>query len=266
MKAPFSTIVNDGIKLIGNNKYLYDFIALQEIKDIPSQWGLLKKEINIINPTFLSNYNYSITTIGNAGIMTLFNKNYYTLIKVISSKFINNDRPIELLIFQENIIYINLHAPHSNVDIELIKMKIDLKLSVQEKIIIKFNFLKNKIIKLLYKAKRFIEFENKSNIKNFNNYRIIISGDFNDDIKNNFLNYKKYFKNLKFYKKKSLNTCCYISQNKIKNYKFDHILDSFNNNFKFLTLNKKIQTKYNIKSEKEYKDYMSDHIPVFAIL
>lgn len=136
--------------------------------------------------------------------------------------------------------------------------------------------IKYKIILLLNKAKNFIE--NESNLLipttytspnkykftetekkhfteillNFDNYRIIIVGNFNNKIDTTFLNFDiisnpeyshKTFNNLFFYKKE-------LGDIDNKNTYYNYILDSYNNDFIFYT---KINTNNNYN-------------PVFAIL
>jgi exonuclease III len=248
-KSPNNTCVNniakiiafDGLKLINN---IYDFICLQEIKNIPSQLIELEKDINNINPNFLLNYKYVITQINIAGIITMYNKNKYTLIKSLDCNFDSTaDRPFHILLFKEGIIYINLHAPNIREIIELNKLE-----TREQKIKEKFKLLKKSI-------------ENKLLLLNveLKNYKIIISGDFNDDIDNDFLNFTKFTLN----KEKSISTCCIPNPMPIQNYSrnYDHILVSYNN-FNFFTFNKFQQSKY----IKDNKSFMSDHLPVFAII
>jgi hypothetical protein len=215
-----------------------------------------------------------MTDQGKAGLITLFNKHYYTLLKTISSFFIKG-RPIELLIFRENIIFINLHAPHDfgNDYTEIKKIIKPSDNSLNDK----FKLIKTKIKEMLREAKKFIEDEllifykskfikseeakSLSKFLKFDNYRIIIAGDFNSEIHSSILKLNEF--NLNFYNQTPIGTCCYKKKGDDEyGGKFDHILDSYNKDFKFFTIPFKIQDKY--KSDK--KNYMSDHLPVFGIL
>lgn len=131
-----SFIINNKNSDLINN---YDFIGLQENINIDIMWSNLKENINKINLDFLLNYNIS-TSISNKGfgVITLFNNYKYSLLEKILDK--NEDNYIiELLIFRENIILINI---------------ININLSHED--------IKYKIILLLNKAKIFIE--NESNL------------------------------------------------------------------------------------------------------
>jgi hypothetical protein len=270
MKNIAKIICEDGIREINNNgdtKYLYDFIALQEINVNPNQWPQLENEINEIQPNFLKNYCHSSTRYLNGSIMTFYNINYYTLMKKIHGNFntINTSRVYEILIFYENIIYINLHAPPDN-ELKNGDFKIDV-----------INILNTK----LDEVKTYLngEFINSINIGNdpkigdvkvndtyknkldyfkgnlFDHYRIIISGDFNRDISVNEVNQLHYNK---FKKQPSLQTCCNPNDPTYP-HRYDHILDNVDDKFEFKLIP-------NLDKYKLGTVNMSDHLPVLGIL
>jgi len=230
----------------------YDFIGLQENINIDITWTNLKENINKINLDFILNYNIS-TSISNKGfgVITLFNNYKYSLLEKILDK--NEDNYIiELLIFRENIIFINII--NINLSHEDIKYKIILLLN-KAKIFIENE--SNLLIPTTYTSPNRYKFtETEKNhfteiLLNFDNYRIIIVGNFNNKIDTNFLNFDiisnpdihKTFNNLFFYKMD-------LSDMDNKNTCYNYILDSYNNEFIFYT-KKNDDNNYN---------------PVFAIL
>ena len=249
-------IVTDGLKLIKQKYtiqtneiqslrkiYLYDFLSLQNIND--KQWDKLKKEIDKIDNCFLLNYEIIYTSYENKGIYTLYNNVYYKHIHVVNQCI--NKSIYQLIIFSEKIIYINIY--------------------IYNKIIASTDLKKN-IINILEKA-----FKLLGNVETFADYKIIISGNFNRDLKDNPI-LKKFkqnteFEGLQFYKKDSINTCCFSNTQfdyQLFDKKIDHILCNYNKNFSFFTF-EEISEEYKQKDEhgKEYY-YMSNHLPVFAII
>ena len=150
------TYINDSDSQIDKN--IYGFISLQEIKQL--EWEILKNEINKLEPLFLEKYDIFITDNNNTSIVTLINKASYQ----IKLKFINesllNDKSLPYHFFILNdasnysvinkVIYINLELPKN-----------------KHEQIIAINTLKQKF--------------NSLDKKLYGSYRIIITGQFNNE-------------------------------------------------------------------------------------
>lgn len=215
-----------------NNGNYYDFIGLQEINDSINQWETVKYKINNYDPTFLSKYNIILTKIGKAGIITMFNKKYNLLAKIEGNLNSNKDvRPFHILVFDQNIMYINLHMPHTNQDISI-------------------DILNNHLLKL---TKSFPNL-------NLSKYNFIIGGDFNNNdplILQNIKKLQKIFGKKILPEKNKLITCCSPKKNIKHNKSYDHIFS----NLICLEYSTLDQTdNYNNDNNR----MMSDHLPVFA--
>ena len=230
-----------GINLITNtntntNKYIYDFICLQEIINTKNQWKYLENKINQLEPDFLSNYNIEYTEDLPAGIISLYNKNYYHLIYKFQGQLSNHDhRPWQILVFKEKIILINVHFPHLTYFQE------------DSLYIIKTNIEKIK---------------NLLNLENLLDWKIIFCGDFNNQDPTQLQNFPFIFQslNMQLYKEpKKLITCCVPHDFSTYNKSSDHIYSSFAQASLYETMDDK---KYFIKGDLRI---MSDHLPVFAI-
>ncbi len=220
-------------------KYLYDFVFLQEIVNSENQWACLEKEINKLEPEFLKNFNIEYTEDLPAGIITLYNKNYYHLIYKLQGKLSKNDlladhRPWQILVFEENIIVINVHFPHL--------------VNYQEEAL---NILKHNI----KKVKELIGI-------NFSNYNFFLAGDFNNGDPSQLQNFPLLlvdFKKLFYIEPTKLLTCCVPNDFPTYDKSYDHIYSSISPAIFYHTLN---QTETFSNSD---LIMMSDHIPVFAI-
>ncbi len=220
-------------------KYLYDFVFLQEIVNSENQWACLEKEINKLEPDFLKNFNIEYTEDLPAGIITLYNKNYYHLIYKLQGKLLEHDlladhRPWQILVFEENIIVINIHFPHLvNYQEEALK-------------ILKHNIKK---VKELVGDK-------------FSNYNFILGGDFNNGDPSQLQNFPLLlteFKKLFYAEPTKLLTCCVPHDFPTYDKSFDHIYSSISQANFYQTLD-----KINSFTNGDLI-MMSDHIPVFAI-
>jgi len=214
---------------INNN---YDFIGLQEITK--NQWEkiLLPKLINNKN---LINYNFIFGTIIKGGVITIYNKNKFYINYEKSGNLINihksEHRPYQFIIFNNNLIFINIQLPHKN------------KLGIYNAPDIKYN-----IDYIFYKIQSIIN-------KNIKKYKIIIVGDFNND--NSFKNYKLYKYGFNMPLTNFPKTCCY---NTNFNVRYDNIYSTFGYN-KIYNLKKDVINKIN-----NGNNWMSDHLPIISII
>jgi hypothetical protein len=219
---------------------IYDFIALQEVKNTESQWLVLQNEIIKLSPTFFDNYNIEFSEYDKAGLVSIYNKKYILLFKTFDYYSDENNKInlFQILVFQQ-IIFINVHFPHNNQE----------------------NF-----VQLI--TKKLLEIQNKFG----NNFRIILAGDFNNInplIIPGFSNLINGFtKNTLFESVNTIQTCekdnisqqCIISGYK-QNYNIlpDHIFDNYFNDYEYYTRN------FNFYTD-DMKPLMSDHLPVYARL
>ena len=222
-----------------NNNILYDAISLQEASNL--------NDIHILLPE-LQNLNYKIfhSISNNEKMITIFNLNIFKIINFINGEF-KSGRPLQIFILKnlntnENIIYVNLHYCTLNKD---------------------FNSCGN-LTNILTDYLKKIEI---NYYKLYQNYRIILTGDFNHDININYSN--KYnlienenklifkpFKNLNLVQTiNPLKTCCYKKtfNSKIE-FNSDLIMDS-----------KTICKNYLVKIPL-FLNEISDHLPVEALL
>ena len=163
-------------------------------------------------------YNIIIHSSGKETMATLIKKKY-TILKTFYGQFVSG-RPFQVILLTNNICLINVHLPHmKNLYNELIKIE-----------------------KYLF-----------NNNINLTNYRIIIGGDFNINIKNNII-----FMNKTLTMSKSLATCC-VKQESINSlkYNFDYILDSDN---------KILKTKLVFPHKNNLILPASDHIGIYCKL
>jgi hypothetical protein len=249
-KNPKLTICADNIakqidnisKEYGGLSTPFDFVGLQENEN----WQQLKENSAALK---------DLTTAGGNGFaVSFYDGKKYSKPQIIESKF-ESGRPVQILIFKENIIFVNLHAPHTAAyKGSTLKKYLEEKLS---------SILSQKI----------------SKIDALKNHRIIIVGDFNDhhsslfdDDKN-----KKYFVpfrnaglltpvylaspapwNPPILKEEMLSCCStQVPYNKKKLMPSDYIFDSKEKtpaNFKSIRL--KVPSVY------DYNLPTSDHLPI----
>jgi hypothetical protein len=178
-----------------NRFNLYDFISLQGLILHPADTKKLEDEITNINPNILTHYKKCAVYYKGIKMITYYNKNYYTLINQISGVFSTKDkipRMYQILVFYENIIYINLNAPTSDelktgsyID-DVINI---LNTSMED---IK-DIIQNRQIDLItLPSERDINYSTNLDyfrINFFKHYRIIISGCFNTDISPYIVNF-----------------------------------------------------------------------------
>lgn len=239
-------IINNNNKCVDNIAVIihycidkdFDFIGLQEITE--NQYNDILK-FKLETNSKLKNYNIVFTSIydntgkSKAGIVTLY-YNKYKLIYYNGGRFKNvsvkETRVYQYLIFDNNLIFINLQLPHAD--------KYDNYDS---------NSIKNNITHIFNNINKYIKNKDYNNIKD---YKIIIIGDFNND---------ESFKNFKLYKYGFIMpntgfpiTCCYNHFNK----KFDNIYSTFGINNIF-NLKLKYINKININN-----NWMSDHLPIIS--
>ena len=251
-------------QIISNqNKYDYDFIALQELSHIDydkfsknfknkinEEYHIIQSiipntnklfEMNITNRSNMSLlYQDKFIELVNpkdisGGMVTLIKKNYY--IKLLLSgdfgdkNFLFKTRLYQIILINNNIIFINIHGPHG-------KLKYYFNL-----LLIEFNKL----------------IESNQISTSFN---IIMCGDFNYDFYENRLLIDNYFKDnfaiLKPYKFIPNNTCCHVGN--IKESTFKYKSDNIFTTFKL--------RNYHVINIDLYKDdqffYISDHKPISA--
>ena len=189
----------------------YDFISLQEcsLKNL--------KKLNFPSQ-FINNYKKSSSKYKSNTIITLYNKKYHPIKKFKGNLSNSKDhRPFLILIFKENIIHINVHFPHFDIEKAYLKL-----------------------FKILFK------------IPQFNNYQIIFNGDFNHppDIKiiNKIMYPHKFFKNPK------LNTCCFEHKHDEYTERFDNIFTTISKPKIYKTLKKK--SKYIINHTPLMSDHL----------
>jgi len=210
-----------------NNSNLFDFIALKEINDSKNQWVSLQ---NKMNPLLLSKMNVEFTKIGKAGIITMYDKKYSLITKIEGNLSTGNDiRPYHILVFNQNIIFINLHMPHQK---------------------------QNESFKIIYnQIKKIIQINQK-----LINYKIIMGGDFNN---NNPIEFKYYQKISQLFEIKlnqepnKLTSCCTNISKSTYQKTYDHIFS----NLQYLTYYTLEPIDY---FESNDKKMMSDHLPIFA--
>ena len=169
------------------NSSNYDFILLQEI--VENQWSKLLIAIKDFMPNFEEHYKWILTNQNGdkkAGIMVIYNKKYSIKYQMegeletaeisISNKI--GGRPYQIIIFNENLVVLNVHFPH----------KEDIKPYI--------NFEKTLSTKLNTELRNIIELKNPK-------YQIIMGGDFNMDPRHfiqrilSGLNRKFYLPNIK---------------------------------------------------------------------
>lgn len=212
-----------GLEYLNTNSY--DFIGLQEAKKQQTFQELLSN-INNINPTFMNNYKILDARDNLGGVITMYNKNKFTLEKQINGSLAlkkDDGRPFLISIYKEGIIHINVHMPHKN---------------------------QNSSFKVLKKALEKYD---------MSKYRVIFAGDFNMDNPedNNIFNSISSFKR----EPKKLYTCCKSRKN-VSYYKtYDHIYDNMTTPsiYRHLIIDVS-KDKFFIDG----KPLMSDHLPVFA--
>jgi hypothetical protein len=212
-----------------------DFIALQEPAAIEK---MIKLSPNLSKMKIIK------TNSGPELMLTVYNPLKWTIYKYTDSSYYSDyigkiGRPIQILIFKEKLIFVNVHCPHyfydnkNNFD----GMNKDLNKC--------FENILNKI---------------KNNISIFSKFRIIIAGDFNSDLHDNkkkfIITYNKIKRQFFFHKNK-FKTCC-VTYNKDDTfnkppYQFDFILDTI----------PPINTEL-VNIQKIYKH--SDHLPIYSNL
>ena len=154
-----------GVRYVGGN---YDFIALQEIKDLE-----IEKITTHMNKTFKDNYNHKESVEKDGGVITFYDINKFTVKESINGKlYTYGGRPYLILIFEQGIIHINVHMPNSDHNNAL-------------------NIIKNALHNY-----------------DLSKYRIIFCGDFNHNDPESLTEFNKIttFENITELHK--LNTCC----------------------------------------------------------
>lgn len=201
-----------------------DFIALQEIKDVPTQWQSLKNHI-----TILGNMMIHATRIGQSlgGIITLYNKHKFNHVAQYEGEF-EPGRPYAVILFQNildnsYIVFINLHFPHSDN-----------------------NLLRNHIAAGINSLK---------GANNWSNYKVIMCGDFNKQEPNEYNTFLGTvgMKNIITRNMSNEPSTCCVSNSGTHNLKFDHIFSNF-----------VAPTQYNTIDPNLHGIFKSDHLPVIA--
>lgn len=208
-----------------------DFIALQEIKDVPTQWQMLKNHISIlgnmmVHVTRVSYLNQGLITLSNAGLITLYNKNKFRYIKHIE-KELTSGRPYVIILFQNKldnsyIVFINLHYPHGDSGwIDFIGRNI----------------------------------KNLREAEDWSDYKVIMCGDFNT---NTPVDYNKFLGTIGMKNmltrdlSKEPGTCC-MPPFGSHSAKFDHIFSNFSAPIQYTTIDPALHGKFK-----------SDHLPIIA--
>lgn len=208
----------------------YDFMAFQEVGN---------KEIEKLDlpESFIRKYSYETEKQNLDKVITYYNKNKYTLKKVVKGNICLNNfqrRSYLGLIFNEKVIIINVHFPHKD-----------------------FNEILEKLIKKFSRESEFLD----------TNYNIILCGDFNHKPNVELLNklMRKYGINKEFYEKNiSFNTCCRSGNSIGKEYfgQFDNIITTFGKPITYETITDEKIGKFT----RDGFTYTSDHLPVYAEL
>jgi hypothetical protein len=139
--------IDDASAAYGGSSIPYDFVGLQEAQHMEPF-----KEISAaLKPLTMVDLNNSL--------VSFYDHNKYTLNKAIKGKFgaiqgSRGGRPILISIFNENIIFINLHAPH---------LKTDIRTTIEDAL-----------------SETLISSLTSEEIKGLEHHRIIVTGDFND--------------------------------------------------------------------------------------
>lgn len=235
--------------LIKGSDKPFDFMALQEIReDKPLQWPTLLKQIKLFMPDFESVYSVASAMPNiSSGIMLIYS-NRFTLKKNIVGDLLTEPhalpgrtgRPYQIVVFNQGLIYINVHLPHRN---ELRKTHSDLEEIIPTKI--------------AGELKRLPEYNDP-------NYQIILSGDFNIDPRKPIDFVQKFLdgSSRKFYvSEKDIGTCCDpIETGKYKyDMLYDHIFNTIGQPVIYKTIDRLL-----IKKDSTNNKLISDHLPIIA--
>lgn len=228
-----ATQIDNFSEYYGGANNSFDFVGLQESKD----WQTLYK----LSPAL------SKLKAVEGKVISLYDGNKYTLEKAINSQF-EPGRPIQILIFKEKVIFVNLHAPHASS-----YPKQSLK-----------QYLENKLSSALK-----LGLNDDKKIDELREHRIIVVGDFNDHHSSLFNDLQKGefapFREarlttpvfLPYVDKNDLLSCCSqsIPYKHPPRFLSDYILDS-----KPKKSMKSIRLK--VPSNYDYDLISSDHLPI----
>ena len=209
-KAIFNNIFDD-------TRYIFNLISLQEVsfKDQSScniiyDWddinlfeyypsvesmNKIKTRYNIIINKIKRSHNNCVAS----GMIILYDKNRFQIEVLNNIPLVfnfnyqkKNGRPIQMVFFTCNLIYINVHAPHSQ------DYPSNLEESIRQYITKYINSLNKP-----YGSYVINQIFNK-----IRTYRVIINGDFNQDITKVPLHYNIFNNNNEYINNKNRNTCC----------------------------------------------------------
>ena len=212
----------------------YDFIGLQE----SSYFNNIHDQINDImfQKTNTRNY-YSMISMksGSEDMVTFYNAHKYTPIYTFKSE-VKNGRPVLTTVFNERVIVINAHFSHRGDAIDFVVW--------------------------LKKLNHFLE-RNPHIIPCFKDFRIVMLGDFNNELKskvNLLIDVRTKTGHFKFLRRlyqhpnfKKTKTCCVDKKSKRNAFYIDQIFDSYD---------------YPLMTSVIYPKHQpsSDHYPVCAVL
>jgi len=234
----------------------YDFIALQEATRTDPTYNNIPelKDMGYIN------HHYELEQ-----MTTFYNKNRYTLTQKFLWGF-EDGRPFQVLVFSnQKLVFINVHPGHIENNNENYIFNGDTKKNARNKGL-------TYALENVYDATEKQSFWNRTSRKpepiypdfpvkvdiDLSNYRFIIAGDFNYNINNLHIPYKKKHIIVNNVQKDDdrINTCCNPTNNKqiVRKDKYDHILDSEQNSL----------VKYNIAETPNIDlfNQASDHLPI----
>ena len=208
--GPLGKICHENVKLcsknignVFNNNSQFDFIALQEVvfKDNKPLYDKNMVLYPYISKHVLDNMEFVVNPLNTNRIVTFYNKRF-NLLKLLNGK-VKKNRPFQILVFSNNLIFINIHAPHKEVSTKEIEIAI-----------------KNKF-KSVFKTKRLMNYIYRSDI--------IIAGDFNREfnLSHPFTLFNKNF----LYSKKKVKSCCSKSEKFNYKYTSDLVMTNFTKPF-----------------------------------
>ena len=202
----------------------YDFIAFQEA----ARWEQIKKHA----PNSFQNLKGEAFKRNVDEFVTFYDQTKYTLKHRIDDGFRPNSRPFQILVFKENIIFVNLHNCHGACVSE--------------------SFIDSHLSRALMANL------NPTQIASLQSFRIIIAGDFNDHqaggkIKS-FQPFKTAGLNTTVSMKNHLDTCCSTSTPWTGSMGGDYIMDSESG------------SQISIPESYDKTKPHSDHLPVLGIL
>lgn len=236
------------ILLNGSPTKHYDIMCLQEIiEDKPTQWPKFLADIRQIMSDFSRNYGWiSSKTHSNAGTMVIYNKHAFTLKYQMSGELETPDislkkkvggRSYQVVVFQENLVVVNVHFPHE----EDIKPHIHFERHMA-------GLLNKELLQVPELADP--------------NYQIIMAGDFNRDPRNFIQGVLAGLQRSFYIPHFTLETCCDPEPvGLMGGYRkgIDYIFNTISNPVFYGTIPREM-----LKLDKRGNKMTSDHLPIIA--